>query len=135
MKVKTATNRAGEGEEGRREIGPVCREFHESWRGWGEGREGFYDLNSTCALISPRIIFPIFIFRILSIADIPSGDKAGCFDGDAGNIRLLLRNKMQIILYKLDSVLCLSSIGYEDRLLSSSYKCWLMSGMSTNPRH
>lgn len=78
------------------------------------GREGFYDLNSTCALISPRIIFPIFIFRILSIADIPSGDKAGCLDGDAGNIRLLLRNKMQIILYKLKYVLCLSSIGYED---------------------
>lgn len=41
----------------------------------GGGEERVYDLNSTCALISPRIIFPIFIFRILSIADIPSGER------------------------------------------------------------
>lgn len=102
---------------GRREEGVerLARFVENSMRVEGVGgREGrVYDLNSTCALISPRIIFPIFIFHILSIADIPSGDKAGCLDEDTGNIPLLLRNKMQIISYKLKSVLCLSSIAYK----------------------
>lgn len=112
-RCSTAINRAGGREGGG--VERLARFVENSTRveevGGSEGRVLWLEFHLRSYITKnniPNIYIPHFIHSGHS-----EWRKAGCLDEDTGNIPLLLRNNMQII-YKLKSVLCLSSIGYED---------------------